>query len=347
MKIALLSPFEERVPPRKYGGTELIVYNLAEGLVKMGHEVHLFASGDSATSAKLHAVTERSLREYEGSQDMKVRDVLKLVHVGKALRMIRDLKPDIVHNHIGWRVLPFADLLGFPMLTTLHGPLDVGYQKAAYGAHKDANYVSISNNQREPLPDLNYVATVYNGIDTERLRYSSRGGDYLAFLGRMSPEKGPLQAIRIARRFGMKLRMAAKVDLVDREYFEKEIKPNIDGDKVEFIGEIGSDEKSDFLGGAYALLAPIQWREPFGLFMTEAMACGTPVVAARMGAAPELVQDGITGFVVQNETESFVEALGKIPSISRAHCRDRVVSLFSSEAMAKGYEEAYRRVTKS
>jgi len=346
MKIALLSPIEESVPPEKYGGTELVVYNLAETLIDYGHKVYLLASGDSKTRAQLVPIFPRAIRKESIAVDMNVRNSLKYIGIGRVVDELTKIKPDIIHNHIGWRFIPFVHHLQVPTLTTLHGPLDVPYQQFVYGSFPDASYVSISNAQREPFPKLNYVATVYNGIDLKAFNFVDRPGEYLAFLGRISPEKGPKIAIEVAKKVGMKLKIAAKVDAVDKEYFKKEIEPLIDGKQIEFIGEIGPDIKSDFLGNAYALLAPIQWREPFGLFIVEAMACGTPVIVTNMGSAPELVTDGETGFVVPNKISSFVKAVKKIQQIDRKKCYNRVRDYFTKEKMTEGYLRVYEKLIK-
>jgi glycosyltransferase involved in cell wall biosynthesis len=346
MKIALLSPIEESVPPKKYGGTELVVYNLAETLVDYGHEVYLLASGDSNTRARLVPIFPRAIRKESMASDINVRNSLKYIGIGRVVDELTKIKPDIIHNHIGWRFLPFTRHFQVPTLTTLHGPLDVPYQQFVYGSFSGASYVSISNAQREPFPKLNYVATVYNGIDLKAFNFVDRPGEYLAFLGRISPEKGPKIAIEVAKKVGMKLKIAAKVDTVDVEYFKKEIEPLIDGKQIEFIGEIGPDIKSDFLGNAYALLAPIQWREPFGLFIVEAMACGTPVIVTNMGSAPELVIGGETGFVVSNKISSFVGAIKKVQQVDRKKCYNRVRDYFTKEKMTEGYLRIYEKLIK-
>ncbi len=342
MKIAMLSPFEEPVPPKKYGGTELVVYNLCEELKKAGHEVHLVASGDSKTSVALHPVFEKSIRRMPEAQDMKMRDMLKYIGIGRALRYLNQIDADIVHNHIGWRMLPFAELIKNPVVTTLHGPLDVKYRQPYYD-FPDANYVTISNSQRKPLPTLNFIATVYNGIDIARFPFSDKTDDYFAFLGRMSPEKGPVQAIRAAKKLGAKLVMAAKVDAVDVAFFEREVKPLIDGKRIVFLGEVGHRGKVALLKNARALFAPIQWREPFGLFFVEAMACGTPVIANNAGSAKEVVADGTTGFVVDSE-DGFIKAARTIDAIRREDCRRRVEENFTSAIMAKNYVKVYERI---
>jgi len=278
MKIVQISPFEERVPPKKYGGTELIIYNITQELIKRGHKVYLIAPGDSQTKAKLLPSFPKALRTYTETQDMKTRDSLKFIGVGKVLEHLKNIDADIIHNHLGWRLLPFSPIIKMPIVTTLHGPLYIDYQKLIYGKFKKANYISISKNQREPFPSLNYVGNVYNGIDVSIFPFNKKPKNYLAFLGRMSPEKGPVEAIKIAKKAKMKLIMAAKVDIVDKEFFLNQVKPLIDGRQIKFIGEIGHKKKTELLKNAKALIAPIQWEEPFGLFLIEPMACGPPVI---------------------------------------------------------------------
>jgi len=344
MRIALVAPFEEPVPPEKYGGTELVVSNIAECLVGMGHEVWLLASGDSVTKAELVPIFPRAIRKEEFAVDMNTRNALKFIGIARVVDELKKLDVQVVHNHIGWRLIPFAGQIAAPMVTTLHGPLDVPYQQFVYGRFPDHPYVSISDSQREPFNKLNFAGTVYNGIDLSLFDFNGIPGDHLAFLGRMSPEKGPKQAIEIAKKAGVKLVMAAKVDAVDRKYFDEEIAPLIDGKDVVFLGEVGPEGKNELLNNAMALLAPIQWREPFGLFMTEAMACGTPVIVTDMGSAPELVKDGETGFVVKNDIDDFVEAVRKVGGINREACRKRVEDMFSKEKMTEGYLDIYEKV---
>lgn len=343
MKIAILAPFEERVPPHTYGGTELVIYNLTEQLVKMGHNVTLLASGDSKTNAKLEVVFKRSLRSVPELDDMKIRDAYKFMGIGKIATYLKENKFDIIHNHIGWRLLPFEKIFGCPTVTTLHGPLDVPYQQKVYGEFGQSNYISISMSQRKPMPELNFISNVYNGIDIDKFKQNYNPKDYFAFLGRMSPEKGPVQAIQVAKKAGVKLIMAAKVDLVDEEYFKKEVEPLIDDDQIKFIGEIDHNEKVEFLGNSKGLIAPIQWEEPFGLFFTEAMACGAPVLATRRGSVPEIIIDKKTGFVCDS-LEEMAEKIKRIGEIDRKTCFEHVKSNFSSEKMAKDYVLAYEKI---
>lgn len=343
MKIIQVAPLEERVPPKKYGGTELVIYNITQELVRRGHTVYLVAAGNSKTNARLFPVFPKPLREYPEAMDIKNRDSLKFIGVGKVLDDLSKIKADIIHNHMGWRLLPFLPVIKAPVITTLHGPLDVKYQQMVYGRFKKANYVSISKNQRKGFPSLNFVGNVYNGIDVEKFPFSEKMGNYLAFLGRMSPEKGPIQAIEAAKKTGIKLKMAAKIDTVDREFFENMVKPHIDNKQIEFIGEIGPKEKGEFLKNALALLTPVQWEEPFGLYFTEAMATGTPVISFRRGSVPEIIKDGETGFIVNNIKE-MVEAVKDIDKINRIDCRKHVEKNFSIKNMVDGYEKAYKKV---
>lgn len=346
MKIALLAPFEESVPPYKYGGTELIVYHLAQILSKK-HSVFLLATGDSKTKAKLVPIFPRSIRKEKVSQDMKIRESLKYVGMAKVVQELKRINPDVIHNNIGWRFLPFAPLFKSPVITTLHGPLNIPYQQFVYGQFRKFPFVSISNSQRKPFKVLNFSATVYNGIDIRQFHFNNKPkGGYFAFLARMSPEKGPIQAIQAAKKAGVKLKMAAKVDAVDKEYFEKKVKPLIDGKQIKFIGEIGPKEKDEFLRNAKGLLVPLQWEEPFGLFMIEAMACGTPVIALKRGSVPEIVTNGKTGFIVKT-TDQMVQAIKKIGLIDRRECRKRVEENFTAERMVSEYEKVYEKILRT
>lgn len=344
MKIALLAPFEESVPPQKYGGTELIVYYLAQLLSKK-HSVFLFATGDSKTKARLIPIFPRSIRKEKISQDMKIRESLKYMGIAKVVKELKKIKVDIIHNHMGWRFFPFTSFFPNPTVTTLHGPLDTEYAKFIHSWFKEQALISISNSQRAPLPNLNYTGTVYNGIDINNFEFNNKPGDYFAFLGRMSPEKGPVQAIQIAKAAGVKLKMAAKVDVADATFFEKEVKPLINKKQIEFLGEIESQEKSNFLKNARGLIAPIQWAEPFGLFFVEAMACGTPVITMNRGSAPEVIKNGETGFVLNNIEEA-TNAVKSIDKIKREDCRKWVEKNFSAEIMVENYEKIYYQLIK-
>ena len=345
MKIAQIAPFEESVPPKKYGGTERIIFHLAEELTKKGHNVTLFATGNSKTSAKLLPIFPKSLRLTKVGQNFKAREAYKLIGLAKVIEILLKENFDIIHNHIGWRFLPFIKILKTKVVTTLHGPLDIDYQRFIYQKFPNSHYISISKNQREPLPKLNFTGNIYNGIDVKSFPLKEKTGNYLAFLGRMSPEKGPLEAIKIAKKAKLKLIMAAKIDIVDKEYFSKKIKPLIDNRMIKFIGEIEHKKKVQLLQNAKALLAPINWREPFGLFLIESMACGTPVIAFNKGSIPEIISDGKTGFVVKNVDEA-VKSLKEIDQIDRRDCRKWVEDNFSVGKMVNKYEALYNKVIK-
>lgn len=344
LSIAQVAPFEERVPPLKYGGTELVISNLAEELVKRGHKVTLLASGDSITKAQLIPIFKKSIRKDPNiGTDLKKRNAIKFIGVARVVNYLQQHKFDIIHNHIGWRFLPFCPMLNSTIVTTLHGPLDVEYQQFVYGSFPNANYISISNNQRQPMPKLNFTNTVYNGIQVDKFTFNSKKGKYAAFLGRMSPEKGPIQAIQAAKKAKIPLIMAAKVDLVDKEYFNKKVKPLIDGKLIKFIGEVDHRGKVKLLKDAAVLFALIQWEEPFGLFVVEALACGTPVIATNRGAMPELIKDGKTGFLVNNLSQA-VKAVHNIDQINRQGCRKLAEDRFSVEKMADDYLKAYYKL---
>jgi glycosyltransferase involved in cell wall biosynthesis len=339
MKIAQVAPLAEPVPPELYGGTERVVSLLTEELVRRGHEVTLFASGDSETDARLVAVTREALRLSPEDVDPNVHLMLELGQVFEGADQF-----DVIHSHVDFFALPFARLVDTPVVTTLHGRLDLPGLPAIYEEHDTAPLVSISDNQREPLPDANWVATVYNGTDLQNLTFNEEGGDYFAFVGRICPEKNIEGAIWIARRTGIPLRIAAKIDPIDAEYHETVIKPLIDGRQVEYVGELGNGDKDAFMGSARALLFPVDWPEPFGLAMTEAMACGTPVLALRRGSVPEVVEDGVTGFVRETE-EDLADVAQEVTRLSRRACRERVEQRFSVGVMTDGYEAVYRSLT--
>jgi glycosyltransferase involved in cell wall biosynthesis len=333
----MVAPLIEAVPPELYGGTERVVSVLTEELVRRGHNVTLFASGDSCTNAELVACCPRALR-----LDPDVRDYLAptMIQLGEVYRRAGEF--DLIHNHTDYMAYPFARLASTPTITTAHGRLDLTEVRKLYGSFPEQMLISISDAQRSPLPDANWVATVYNGIDPSCFTFCPEGGDYLVFLGRLSPEKRPDRAIEIARDLGRRLVIAAKVDALDEAYFQHAIAPLIrDWPLIEFIGEVNDAEKDALLGGAYAYLFPIDWPEPFGLTMIEAMATGTPVVAYRAGSVPEIIADGVTGFVCNTFTE-MVEAVPRVRSLDRRACRAHVEKRFSAAAMADGYERAYR-----
>jgi glycosyltransferase involved in cell wall biosynthesis len=338
LRIAQVAPLYERVPPALYGGTERVVAYITEELVARGHQVTLFASGDSRTKAKLVAPAARALR-----LDSQRRDDLAfhLLELARVFEHPRDF--DIIHCHVGHLAFPFARLSGASTLHTLHGRLDLPDTYPVFRHFRDQPLVSISHAQRHPFKGLgvNWAGTVYHGLPLERYAYAPRGGAYLAFLGRMSPEKRPDLAIAVAKRLGIPLKMAAKVDPVDRVYFEREIAPLLDHPLVDYIGEIDDRDKPEFLGGARALIFPIDWPEPFGLVIIEALACGTPVIAHRCGSVPELVLHGQTGFIVDTQ-EEMEQAVKWLDRIDRAECRRDVEARFSVTRMVDGYEAIYR-----
>jgi len=340
MKIAQVAPLIESVPPRLYGGTERIVSYLTEELVRLGHDVTLFASGDSITRAELASCCTRALR-----LDPTVRDTIPhfMLMIDKVRERAEEF--DIIHFHIDLFQFPLFRSQAARTLTTLHGRQDLGDLKPFYSRFGDMPLVSISDNQRKPLPHANFVATIHHGIPADLHRPSFKQGSYLAFLGRISPEKRPDRAIRIARAAGIPLKIAAKVDKVDEDYFRNEIAPLIAGGGVEFIGEINEREKTEFLGEAAALLFPVDWPEPFGLVMIESMACGTPVLAFRCGSVAEVVEDGITGKVVDSEEEA-IAALPAILSYDRRAVRQRFEERFTAARMAEDYVSVFRRSLK-
>lgn len=337
MRIAQLAPLWESVPPPAYGGTELIVGLLTEELVRRGHEVTLFASGDSQTLAKLQPGCDAALRPLGStSQEYTVQEQGQLSRVFTSTQ-----KFDIIHSHVDFVAFPYADLVKTPVVHTLHSPL-VSTVERVFMQHAHQNFVSISNAQRRPQLGINYVATVYNAIATDQFTFYSQAADppYLAFLGRMSPDKGPHLAIEIAKRAGLPLKMAGKVDPVDQDFFEQEVAPYIDGQQIEFLGEANHEQKNHLMGEATAFLFPITWPEPFGLVMAESMACGTPVIAMALGSAPELIVEGQTGFL-GHTVEDCVIAIAKIPSLNRQICRDHVLKHFNLHRMVDDYERVY------
>jgi glycosyltransferase involved in cell wall biosynthesis len=343
VKIAQIAPLYESVPPRLYGGTERVVSYLTEELVRLGHQVTLFASGDSRTSAELVPACARALRLDGECRDPMVHHVRLLELVFRQLHRF-----DLVHFHIDYLHFPLSRRHAVPHLTTLHGRLDLPELRPLYREFADMPLVSISDAQRRPLPWANWQATVYHGLPPDAFTFRPQAGKDLVFLGRISPEKGVEAAIEIARRSGRHLKIAAKVDRADLDYYKDQIEPLLRkaGSSVEFIGEVGGADKDRFLGEAYALLFPINWPEPFGLVMIEAMACGTPVIAFRRGSVPEVMQDGITGFVVADVDEA-VAALERVATLSRAGCRRVFEERFSAGRMACDYLAVYHRLVRA
>jgi len=338
MRIAQVAPLFESVPPKLYGGTERVVSYLTEALVELGHEVTLFASGDSQTAARLVPGWPRALR-LDGRSEFHVGP--HLLELEQVFR--RRSEFDVAHFHTDPLHFPFVRRYPLAHLTTLHGRLDLPELVPLMQEYQNLPLVSISAAQRKPIPDCRWQATVHHGLPRRLFHLQEATDGYLAFLGRISPEKRVDRAIEIATRLQTPLRIAAKVDTADKVYFREQIEPLLDNPLVDFIGEIGESEKQDFLGRAQALLFPIDWPEPFGLVMIEAMACGTPVVAWRCGSVPEVIEPGLTGFVVGNLEEA-VNAVHEIRQLSRLRCRQRFEQRFTSETMARNYLSVYERL---
>jgi glycosyltransferase involved in cell wall biosynthesis len=350
MRIAQLAPPFESVPPAGYGGTERVIHTLVEELVRRGHDVTLFASGDSKTSARLIPTNDQAVWHHQP----RYRDLTPFwsVVVGKALREVDRF--DMVHSHLDHFGFSLARQAGVPVVTTLHGRLDLPELQPVFGEFTDVPLVSISDAQRTPVPRANFVATIHHGIELEQFTFDSGSGNYLAFLGRVSPEKGLDTAIRVARKAGWPLKVAARMPLpfcedpnvrADWEYWDQVIQPLL-GNDVEIVGEVSGAGKDAFLRDAAALLFPIRWPEPFGLVMIEALACGTPVLALRQGSVPEVIRDGVTGFVRETEDE-LVEAIGHLGTIDRVACRREVEARFSPGVMVDAYEQVFERLATS
>ena len=337
MRIAQIAPLAEAVPPKLYGGTERVVWWLTEALVALGHDVTLYASAESQTSARLVAGAPQALR-LAGIND----------HQASTLAMLDQVltdaeRYDILHFHVDFLHFPIFRHLAGRSVTTLHGRLDLPDFWPAFDAFPEIRLVSISDSQRTPVPNANFVATVYHGMPLDLITFDATGGDYLAFIGRISPEKRPDRAIEIAKKAGMKLKIAAKVDPADQAYFNEVVEPLLGDPLVEFIGEIGESAKQEFLGGARALLFPIDWPEPFGLVMIEAMAAGTPIIAWPNGSVPEVIEDGRSGFIVETVDQA-VDAVEACRRLSRANVRRAFEERFSVERMARDYVDLYERL---
>ena len=339
MRVAQVAPLAESVPPRLYGGTERVVAWLIEQLIELGHEVTLFASGDSVTRAKLVPVLPRALRLDRRRSD-------PIAAQAELLEAVAQHAPnfDVIHAHIDWLHLPLLSRLGVPFVTTLHGRLDLRGLSDVISRFPAAPFVSISDDQRLPIgKKANWIGTVYHGLPANAFRPVFKPGSYLAFLGRLTADKGPESAIRIARAAGMPLRVAAKVPRGERVYFKERLEPLIDGNQIRLIGEVNDEAKQPFLAGAAALLFPIDWPEPFGLVMIEAMACGTPVIAFRSGSVPEVVDEGVTGFVVDDEGQA-VQAVKRLGELDRRRVHERFEERFTADRMAEDYVSHYQSV---
>jgi glycosyltransferase involved in cell wall biosynthesis len=341
MKIAQISPLYESVPPKLYGGTERVVHYITEELVAQGHEVTLFSSGDSVTTAKLIPVTSKSLRLDENCIDLLAPHFTMMEMVEKEAYQF-----DVIHNHIDYMMYPLIKRNKQHFLTTLHGRLDIPELLPLYKEFFQIPVVSISNAQRLPIPFANWKGTVYHGLPTELYKLFPGDGKYLVFVGRISPEKRVDRAIEIAVKAGIPLKIAAKIDKVDRDYFDEKIKHLIENPLIELVGEVNDHEKQELFGNAMGLIYPIDWPEPFGLAMIEAMACGTPVVAYGHGSVPEVVDEGVTGFVV-NSQEDAVEAVKKLHTLSRIKCREVFEKRFTATRMVNDYLTIYESLRKS
>lgn len=337
MKIGLVPPLYESVPPKMYGGTERVVSHLTEELVRQKHDVTLFGTGDSVTQAKLMSVCDQATRLNKECVDATAYHILQMQMVMECAHEF-----DVLHFHNDYLHFPFSAMNDYVHLTTLHGRLDIKDLVPIYKKFNTVPLVSISNSQRKPLPYANWTGTVYHGLPDNLYTPGTGEGGYLAFLGRISPEKRPDRAIAIAKRTGIPLKIAAKVDKADQAYYEQVIEPLLHHPLIEFIGEIGEDRKSEFLGNAMALLFPIDWPEPFGMVMIEAMACGTPVIAFDCGSVPEVVDHRETGFIVNTVSEA-VRAVRQLHSFDRVHCRNVFERRFSARRMAQDYVKLYER----
>ncbi len=338
MRIAQVAPLTEAVPPKLYGGTERVVHWLTEELVALGHDVTLFASGDSQTSARLDATWPKALR-----LDGAVRDpnALHMVMLERVRRKCDDEEFDFLHFHLDYYPFSLFSRQPTPFLTTLHGRLDLPEHQPVFNAFSSIPVISISNAQRRPVPQARWLRTIYHGLPEKLLTPRPIKPEYLAVLGRIAPEKGVDRAIKIAVRCGIPIKIAAKIDRADQDYYDEFIRPMMDHPLVEYIGEISDREKPDFLSGAIGLLLPIDWPEPFGLVMIEALACGTPVIAYNRGSVAEIVEDGRTGFIVEDET-SAVGAVDRLASLDRAIVRQEFEARFTARRMALDYLDAYR-----
>ncbi len=336
MHIAQIAPLTEAVPPKLYGGTERVVHWLTEELVALGHEVTLYASGDSQTSAKLEATWPRALRLDSSIRDPNALHMTMLEHVRQ-----RADEYDMLHFHLDYYPFSMFARQSTPFVTTLHGRLDLPEHQPLFAAFPTIPVISISNSQRRPVPHAGWLRTIHHGLPEKLLTPRSVKPSYLAFLGRIAPEKGVDRAIQVAREVGIPLKMAAKVDRADRDYYDEKIKHLIDGTHIQYIGEIADHEKSEFLSGAIGLMVTIDWPEPFGLVMIEAMACGTPVIAFNRGSVPEIIEDGLTGFIVEDE-QGAIGAAYRLGELSRERIRARFEERFTARRMAQDYLAAYR-----
>lgn len=347
MRIAQIAPLWELVPPRAYGGTELVAYLLTEGLVQRGHEVTLFSVAGSQTSGHLRTYASQPLRELEETLN---NDKTHCTVMASELNLLSDAfmeadRFDLIHNHMGFQALPFVNFVDTPVVTTLHNALSPEPVRELFLKNAHQHYISISRYQRQLWPELNYAATIYHGIDLKRFvpKYELSGEPYLAFLGRLSPEKGPLEAIQVAQALGLKLLLAGKIDRVDQAFYDAVLACQIDGTQIVYVGELEHAAKVEFLSNAVACLFPVQWPEPFGLVMIEAMACGTPVFALRNGSVPEVIDHGVSGYVADT-VEALIDAVRQYAQFDRSMVRRRAEERFSSHRMVFEHERLYQRL---
>jgi glycosyltransferase involved in cell wall biosynthesis len=337
MRIAQIAPLQVAVPPKTYGGTERVVANLVEALVQLGHEVTLFASGDSKTSARLVAEAPKAFNFDPAVDAVAYHEVLLADVYAQADRF------DIIHSHVDYLTLPYVRWAETPTVLTLHGRLDVPEYGRVFRAFPDVHYVSISKSQQSFIPDLNWAGTVYHSVDVPSFPFSPTPGAYLVFVGRIAPEKGPEHAINIAKRSGIPLKIAAKVDPIDQPYYEQVVAPQLDDPLIQFLGPVGEVRKRKLMANALALLLPIQWDEPFGVVFIEALACGTPVLTCPRGSVPELLRDGVTGYACETD-EELVAAVKQVRHISREGCRTYARRRFNIRRMALDYVKVYMQV---
>ncbi len=338
MRIAQISPIAERVPPKKYGGTERVVSALTEELVKRGHEVTLFASGDSITKAKLESVYPRGLREAH-LRDLYGVNHWTLLTLGLAYELQDDF--DIIHDHIGPISLPTANITSTPVVVTMHGAFNAENRRL-FQQLRSPNIVTISQSQLYPVPNINHIGTVYNGLNMQHYPFGAVPDSYLLFVGRISMEKGTHLAIEAAQQLDMPLIIAAKLEKEDQLYFREYVEPRL-SDRIKWVGEVDEEERNRLMSQAKCLLHPVTWREPFGLVIIEAMACGCPVVGFNRGSIPELIETGVTGYVVE-DIEGMIDAVNSIDTIERAVCREYALQNFSAERMTDGYEAIYKKL---
>ncbi len=334
MRIAQIAPLQVAVPPEDYGGTERCIHNLTEALVKLGHDVTLFATGDSRTSARLVSSLAKALK-FDPTVDASAYHVAHLAQIYQQADQF-----DVIHSHLDYLTLPFARTVRTPSVVTLHGRLDSPEVVRVLNLYPDANYIAISASQRSQQPQLNWVSTIHHAVDLDRFDFYPEHGEYLAFVGRISPEKRPDRAIEIAKMTGIPLIMAAKVDPKDQDYYDQVIKPLLNHPLVDYIGVVGEERKQELMGNALALVMPIDWPEPFGMVFIEALSCGTPILTCPFGSVPELLKDGVTGFI-RETNEELAEAALKVRRLSRARCREYVRRKFDIGKMALEYVNAY------